>query len=112
MNDTKDGGSAFPRQFKQWDNDCGEWVPGEPEAGMTLRDYFAIHGEEPSQIELLDAGGMVQGEDGIYARNDGQTKVAKSFYEWFNKQSNEQRFALCAKVRFLMADAMLKARHA
>jgi hypothetical protein len=36
-----DGGPAFPRQFRRWDNDYGEWKPCEPEEGMTLRDYFA-----------------------------------------------------------------------
>jgi hypothetical protein len=78
--------------------------------GMDLRDYFAIHGEEPSQAELLASAGLVQGADGIYAEADSANVVFKSFYDWFHRLPVDARFAMCAKVRYLMADAMLAAR--
>ena len=75
------GGPVFPQP-----QTYGEWADGSPWfEGMTLRDYFAIHGPEPSEQQVLDY--------------------------FLNKQTLDIRLAR-AELRYLEADAMLKAREA
>ncbi len=75
------GGPVFPQP-----QTYGEWADGSPWfEGMTLRDYFAIHGPEPSEQQVLDY--------------------------FLNKQTLDIRLAR-AELRYLDADAMLKAREA
>jgi hypothetical protein len=65
---------AFPRQHDK-----------EGHNGMTLRDYFAIHGPEPTRQQV---------EDYMVGWTNRDTRLARSM------------------LRYLEADAMLKARTA
>lgn len=94
-----DGGPAFP-------------VPGlhadESFNGMGMRDYFAAKAIQPGVQELATAAGLVC-PDGISIWSDGETRIG-NFNEWWRGMSNEERFALVAKVKFQEADAMIAAR--
>jgi len=74
----KYGGPAFPQQQIFSNDDGTPWFEG-----MTLRDYFAIHGPEPSEQQVRDY--------------------------FLNGQTFDMRLAR-AELRYLEADAMLQAR--
>ena len=92
------GGSAFP-------------VEGHgtlyPDAGMSLRDYFAVHSDQPGVLEIASAAGLHCEDNFWIIKPDGE-KV--KFNSWYEALPQDQRFALQAKVRFQIADAMIKAR--
>lgn len=75
--------------------------------GMSLRDYFAIHCDQPGQAEIVLEAGLIW--NGYKVWSDSETSLG-SFDEWYSKLPNEQRYALYSKVRYQLADAMLKAR--
>jgi len=101
---SKDGGPAFP-------------FPSGPEPrvhkfherneGMSLRDYFAIHCDQPGVDEIVTAAGLVHRDYKVW--QDENTCLGH-FIDWYSKLSQERRFELYAKVRYAMSDAMLKAR--
>ena len=76
----KTGGPAYPQQQVFSNEDGTPWFEG-----ATMRDYFAIHGPEPSEQQVLDY--------------------------FLNKQILDIRLAR-AELRYLNADAMLRAREA
>lgn len=75
--------------------------------GMTLRDYFAIHADQPGEAEIVAAAGLCRNKQGWITCEDGEKR---GFNEWYSGLSNEYRFSLYAKVRFQLADAMLAER--
>lgn len=82
----EDGGPAFPQQIAKGED--GVWFVPELEfhfhaAGMSLLDYFAIHGPEPTAQQVDDY-------------MTGWTKL-------------DVRLAR-AQIRYLEAEAMLRAR--
>lgn len=88
-------------------------VPGdcmmEPSWGMSLRDYFAVHCDQPGTAEIITAAGLsLKSPAGVFVVfPDGSEKT---FSEWWNEMSQAERFGLYAKVRFDLADAMLRQR--
>jgi hypothetical protein len=98
---TKDGGPAFPHEDGQFGgaNDAGSH-------GMSLRDYFAIHADQPGEAEIVAAAGLSM-KAGYVECEDGEKRY---FSQWYSHLSNEYRFSLYAKVRFAIADAMLAER--
>ncbi len=97
----KDGGPAFPvslgSQADQYS--CGP--------GLSLRDYFAAKADQPGVLEIITAAGL-RCEDNFWVVRVNGTKI--KFTEWYEAMSQAERFALQAKVRFQLADAMLAAR--
>ncbi len=95
MGKVNDGGPAFP-------------LPGESKCnGMSLRDYFAIHCDQPGVTEITCAAGYFYRGGKVWLSED---KNLGSFNEWFESLTQERRFALYAQVRYGLADAMLAER--
>lgn len=95
MTKINDGRSAFP---------VPEYAQQE---GMSLRDYFAIHCDQPGAAEIVDAAGMVYSNNQVWA--NAETSIG-TFNDWYNKLGQSERFALYAKVRYALADAMIAER--
>lgn len=104
----KDGGPAFPPNAGWRDND--------PKCqGMSLRDYAAIHTEQPGMTEICDEAGVTfESKSGCVwdapEHHPGQRNRLGSFNQWWTGLSKERRYELNAKVRYAIADAMLKER--
>lgn len=77
------------------------------EMGMTLRDYFAIHSDQPGVAEIVTAANLTYANHKVWI--DEQTSLG-SFDEWWQSLPQEERLSLYAKVRFAMADALLTER--
>jgi hypothetical protein len=90
--------SAFP---------SGDFYNCEPSRGLTKREYFAVFADQPGVAEIVTAAGLVC-TDNFWVWKDAETKIG-SFADWWAKKSNEERFALSAKVRVQQADALLAA---
>ena len=86
MNNT--GGPAFPttKPLDSW---------GDPNQGMTLRDYFATHASEEDIKYWQPTGELVE--------RVAITSSGKVVYQESGKYTREQ-------ARYLYAEAMLKAR--
>jgi hypothetical protein len=91
MSNTNTGGPAFPttKPLEHW---------GDPNHGMTLRDYFAAKATEEDIAAHIWKGHK---EDFVMADGYGMKKVVKREAMWSREE---------AKYRY--ADAMLKAREA
>ena len=100
MTDSKinDGGPAFPGIIGP---------PSEFALGMSLRDYFAVHADQPGYAEIVSHAGLTYGSNQVW--RDAQTSIG-TFDNWWRDLPNEERFRLSAGVRYAMADAMLAAR--
>lgn len=88
---TKDGGPAFP--FLEVDHDGRSY---HQNSGLSLRDYFAIHAEKSdlTQLSPQQFAQLAGGFTGSYHTLDHLLWLAETK----------------ATLRYLMADAMLKAR--
>lgn len=77
-------------------------------SGMTLRDYFAVHADQPGVSEIVTmAGGETA--DG-YRVKFSPGGADYKFNEWWNGLPIADRLSLSAQVRYAMADAMLAVR--
>ncbi len=75
--------------------------------GMSLRDYFAVHADQPGVSEIVTmAGGETDGFNVKFSRDGTEYK----FNDWWNGLPLADRLDLSARVRFAMADAMIRAR--
>lgn len=92
----KDGGPAFPDDRSQ--------------VGMSLRDYFAIHCDQPGEAEILLEAGLQRGKNFRVSIGEGVGVKELTFGEWWDTVTQSRRFELYARVRFKMADAMLAER--
>lgn len=103
----KDGGPAFPQSdLSQYDIGPSEYG----NSGMSLRDYFAIHCDQPGQAEIIRAAGLeAKSSAGYFVVMNNGTEIP--FEQWWQTISQQDRFNLYAMVRYQMADAMLKARN-
>jgi hypothetical protein len=95
-----DGGAAFPLHIPA--TDAGSW-----DHGMSLRDYFAIHCDQPGQAEIVTAAGLTYSVGQVWVTGDASLGT---FDKWYASLPQERRFQLYATVRYALADAMLKAR--
>jgi len=98
-----DNRSAFPV------NAANLGGPGSYEAdpGMSLRDYFAVHADQPGVSEIVTmAGGETDGFMVKFSRDSEGQK----FNDWWNDLPLADRLDLSARVRYAMADAMMVAR--
>lgn len=100
MSNTNTGGPAFPTLQD-------EGLEFHRAEGMTLRDYFAIHSVHPGMGELASMAGLAYRNGGIW--KDEKTRVAGAD-EWFSELPLSERLDLFSRVKYAMADAMLKAR--
>lgn len=90
----KDGGPAFPMSDYYG-------------TGLSIRDYFAVHADQPGYAEIVSHAGLTYGSNQVW--KDAQTSIG-TFDSWWRDLPNSERFRLSAEVRYAMADAMLKAR--
>jgi hypothetical protein len=79
----------------------------EDEFTRALRDYFAIHCDQPGEAEIVTAAGLTFSNGEVWA--DERTSLG-SFAKWYRDAPQDERFRLYAEVRYALADAMLKAR--
>lgn len=110
-----DGGPAFPNgpgggSFTGPDGYTTHQFQGSE--GMSLRDYFAIHANQPGQAEICNLLGWTC--DGVnrnvpFHERPSDFKCV-NFSELWNVLTLEEQCAAWAKVRYAMADAMLSAR--
>ena len=88
MSEINDGGPAFPVI----------WQNAGPDLGMSLRDYFAAqHRFDESGITTIQAEAVMGGKS-----PDWMTESHLDCLKWWIEAE--------ARIRFLAADAMLKAR--
>lgn len=103
MTDKKDdGGSAFPSENSHQSGNT-LWH----HEGMSLRDYFATHSTQPGISELVKAAGLFYELQTAYVK-DGDRRW--TFSRWWEEKTLAEQSNLVAKVRYAMADAMLKER--
>lgn len=93
-----DGGPAFPTI---------DGPPSEYLKGLSVRDYFAVHADQPGYAEIVTHAGLTYAVNQVW--KDAQTSIG-SFDMWWRDFPNSERFRLSAEVRYAMADAMLLAR--
>ena len=97
----KDGGPAFPRA------PVPEGYEQTRFEGMSLRDWFAAHADQPGQAEIATAAGLRLEGQKIWL---DETNCIGTWGQWWAGLSNTERFDLSSKVRYQQADAMLAAR--
>jgi hypothetical protein len=108
MSTINDGESAFPvTPAVGADGYPGVGQP-YPECGMSLRDYFAIHGTQPGCSEVVAIAGLVWSAGKVWLSES----VSITFDKWYDSLPLTERLDLCARVRYAQADAMLRAREA
>lgn len=111
-NEIDDGGPAFPAHITI-NRASGKLVPYQSGnndfhmPGMTLRDYFAIHGVQPGCGELASMAGLYYSQGAVWSNSE--TRV-DNFDSWFCGLPLTERLDLFARVKYAMADAMLKVR--
>ena len=91
MSDVNDGGPAFP--FGQMSEQTGQPINGCFSSGMTLRDYLAAH--------------AMCGLQSLRDERTWSSASGKPLDEWRREVLLDD-----AKVAYMAADAMLKAREA
>ena len=91
----KDGGPAFPSEFKFDHPNAGPMV--EQSAGMSLRDYFAIHAPEPTNEQISS---IERREQAANPHNE----------PYANKVRRRGRQEIICSLRYEYADAMLAER--
>lgn len=103
-----DGGSAFP-VCPPLDGSGSGSAGGYPfpEGGMSLRDYMAIHTEQPGVTEICAEAGLVCINGVVW---DGPDKNLGNFSAWWAGLTSHRRYELNAIVRYRVANAMLKER--
>lgn len=79
---------------------------------ISLRDYAAIHVDQPGRVEIMSAAGLTIKDAysfTVTSEGDGSSLTVQ-FDDWWNGLPQAERFRLYWKVRYGMADAMLAAR--
>jgi hypothetical protein len=106
---TDTGGFAYP--MIEWKSPDGMYATNLSH-GMTLRDYFAVHCDQPGEAEIIAAAGLTSLSSAGYFvtgfPDDPDKKI--TFTDWWREVSQEGRFRLYAKVRYAIADAMIAER--
>ena len=102
MSKPDNGGPAFPLPEHL------SWAPHDSH-GMSLRDWFASQCDQPGEAEIITAAGLTARSSSGYfvVFADG---YEMTFSEWWRSMTQAERFALYAKVRYAIADAMLAER--
>lgn len=91
-----DGGPAFPARIPlEYVHEQGKEYPDFSEAGMSLRDYFAIHAPAPTKEEIQHVADMERA-----ANPHGDTY----------KPARRGSLEIECSLRFKWADAMLAER--
>lgn len=103
-----DGGPAFPYVGMDYPFDGAQ-----PEMmtvrGMSLRDYFAAHSDQPGQSQIATLlSWRCRGVNGV-PYNDPD---ALSFDERWGQLTLSEQADAYSRVRYVIADAMLRAREA
>lgn len=109
-----DGGPAFPQSERKFKPDIngGGMVLTKIDGGMTLRDYFATHADQPGASEIVAEAGLCWIESKVWvpADRDNAGECLGHFDKWWATLPLEERYRLYARVRYGIADAMLAVR--
>lgn len=98
----EDGGPAYPSTEEHPNYDFPMHY-----FGMSLRDYFAVHASQPGAAEIATMAGLTYSAMQIWS--DASTSLG-TFDKWWRDLPADERFDLCARVRYAEADAMIRAR--
>ena len=102
------GGPAFPTQQP---GSGGPQGSVDVIDGLSLRDYFAVHGDVPTHAEIVaSANGNATYDGSTDSVTFGQVPQTVSFAVWWAGISPLRRARSLADVRYLHADAMLLVR--
>lgn len=77
---------------------------------MKMRDHFAIHCDQPGQLEIAAEAGVITKEYSGLKFEDPERQKLPAWHEWFHSLPQTERYRLYAVVRYRIADAMIKAR--
>lgn len=95
----EDGGPAFPLPL--------EVSPSMSGCGMSLRDYFAAHCNQPGTSEAYQAAGEPEVElPPGWSKTDVEHRAA----HWWKGLSLDEKYHWYTYLRYRIADAMLAAR--
>jgi hypothetical protein len=84
-------------------------LPNSPE--LSVRDYFAVHCDQPGEAEIASAAGLVWDSGMLVIPSEHDSIDERvTFNQWWWRLPQAERFALYAKVRYSMADALLAER--
>jgi hypothetical protein len=72
--------------------------------GLTKREYFAVHLDQPGMAEIVTAAGLTWSNNEVW---EGEHISLGYFDKWWSTLPQARRFALYAKVRVALADALL-----
>ena len=75
--------------------------------GMDLRDYFAIHAEPLSLIDLFYSENPLSFKNQVFKNEDD---IKDEIRLWMNTKTTQDLLELKCKYRYFEADAMMKAR--
>lgn len=95
MDEINDGGPAFPRTAEDTLNPITDMSGDIANAGMSLRDYFAIRAPDPSNEEI---------------NMQMQFDISRNPHNDYHKAPRRSKFEIIAQHKFAYADAMIKAR--
>jgi hypothetical protein len=101
MNRKKDGGPAYPGRV---------YNTREHYLGMSLRDYFAIHADQPGRLEMSNAAGVLLREHAPKDLPKEERDALPHWSDWFYTLTQKERYQLYAKVRYQMAGVLLEER--
>ncbi len=96
MSSVNDGGPAF-----------GHGDPtngGDP--GMTLRDYLAVHADQPGFVEAY----QLAGEPDVALPKGWEANQQSRANKWWTGLSLDEKYRFYSTLRYMVADAMLAAR--
>ena len=96
---------AFPVQGLS--NDMGQEFQKVDEQGMDLRDYFAIHVEPLSLIDIFYSENPLSFKDHVFKDEDD---IKSEIKLWIITKTTQELVELKCKYRYLEADAMIKMR--
>jgi len=112
QNKIDDGGSAFPFGTRAIHYDpCGggrDVVEYIQLPGMSLRDYFAAHADQPGYVEAYQLAGCpeVACPPG-FNKDHFATDMESRARVWWGTISVLEKYRFYSRLRFLAADAML-----
>lgn len=77
--------------------------------GLTKRELFALHAEQPGVQEIVTAAGYYTEDNFLIYKTRHKVGADRigPFNEWWATLTNQERFALTAKVKIQQADALL-----
>jgi hypothetical protein len=77
---------------------------------LTAIDWFAIHADQPGQLEIAAEAGVRVREYAPVSFTPHERDALPFFHEWYNALTPKARYRFSAKVRYAQAKAMMEIR--